>query len=92
MSCPVPFEVVPCFELLFASFTFEVPFVTVSSKMLLQLMLSLKQLATFWTFKLFSLAVSDRVQFQTMIGFECFFTLSALEVPRCLVIVLIMIV
>jgi hypothetical protein len=70
MSCPVLFEVVPCFEFHVADLAFEVPFVTVSSEMLSQIHLSFKQLATFWTFKVFNLAVTDRVLFQFIIGFE----------------------
>jgi hypothetical protein len=35
-----------------------------------QLYLSSEQLGTFWTFKVFDLAVSDRVLFETFIGFE----------------------
>jgi hypothetical protein len=38
--------------------------------MLLKPVLSSKQLATFWTLKVFGLAVSDRVPFELFIGFE----------------------
>jgi hypothetical protein len=41
-----------------------------------------KKLSAFWTFKVFDLAVSKRVAFEVTVGFERFFTLSALEVPR----------
>jgi hypothetical protein len=70
MSCPVLLEVFPCFEFFVASLAFEVFFVTVSYEMMSQIHLSFKQLATFWTFKVFNLAVSDRVAFETMIIFE----------------------
>jgi hypothetical protein len=59
--------------------------------MILQIRLSLKQLATIWTLEVFDLAVSVRVTVQITFAFKCFFTLSALEVPRCLVATLMMI-